>query len=117
LTDSSASQFADKKIRQQKEALVRANHVRRVKKILKDKLRAGEIEPIALVAGLDPEWSAVLYELKIGPVLEAVPRLGPKTVDDILHAAGMNYMERLEYRTKPEVDVLVELLRATLLHH
>lgn len=117
MTDPSASQFAEKKIRQQKEALVRANHARRVKKVLKDKLRAREIDPITLVAGHDPEWSPILYELKIGPILEAVPRLGPKTVDDILHAAGMNYLERLEYRTKPEIDVLVELLRATLLHY
>jgi hypothetical protein len=116
LTES-AAQLADKKRRQQHEALAQANKARRVKKVLKDRLREGKIEPIALVAGLDPEWSPVLYELKVGPIMEAIPRLGPKTVDDILHSAGMTYIDRLAYKTKPEIDVLVELLRAILLHH
>lgn len=93
-----------------------ANKVRRVKRVIKEKLRAKEIDPIALVAGLDPEWSPVLYELKIGPILEAIPRLGPKTVNELLIAAEILPTDRLAYKTKPEIDVLVELLRAVLLH-
>lgn len=63
--------------------LRRANEVRARRKELKEKVRAGEVDAIALVAGRLELWEPVIEPWKIDMLLRMVPGIGPSTAQEI----------------------------------
>lgn len=91
-----------------------ANKVRVAQAEMKRRLRDGRIQPLRMLEGHDETWSRFAREVKVGVMLNAIPRLGTSTVKEILYECDLDHDDRLKHATEEQTERLIGLVRMLL---
>lgn len=91
-----------------------ANKVRVAQAEMKRRLRDGRIKPLPMLEGHDETWSRFAREVKVGVMLNAIPRLGQSTVKEILYECDLDHDDRLKNATEEQVARLIGLVTLIL---
>jgi len=91
-----------------------ANKVRIAQAEMKRRLREGRIDPVLMLEGYDKTWSRFAREVKIGVLLNAIPRLGNSTVREILAECQMYPEDRLKEVEEWQRDRCIHLVKILL---
>ena len=77
-------QIGDVRRAQRDHALAVANAVRKRRAELKEAMKRGEVDPVALVAGTLEEYEPDIARWRVEQLLRSLPGIGPATMQEIL---------------------------------
>lgn len=70
--------------KQRRAALDKGNEIRRERAVLKQKLKAGEVDPWALLRGESAEHEPAIESWTLQQILACIPGIGPARIHEIL---------------------------------
>lgn len=98
-------------------ALQRSKEVRAARKVLRQKIKDGEVDGLAVLRGASREWENVAVDMRVDAVLLAVPGVGEITTDEMLELFKLRGQMRLSGLTYALREQMAEVLNGALHGH